>query len=340
MVGSGSLACCGADRGLGVGQQRRLVLLHRQYVVAAPCHNRFGHTAMAMQRIGRHHAAFELQKLDQLQCAGSFVVVRRLHVGQRHAGLRRPSGHHDRRHVALAAIVAAPQCFAVERDHSFRLFDLRAFRKGFHEALEGFLERSRIEHAEHAAERVVARRTMLEYQHPLPKIRLHPRKQRHVGATRCPTQRRHQGDEQNLRQIVQSIARARVRQFFEALRKSSHRPLHPNQELPSESISHGFATTYQISHAIPLPCRGRVGTHRAKRRCGTGWGEAADEHFTPPRRSFHERRPSPSRGGKNNYLCSLTPSITTVAAELDSGTLESRISRRTVPLIQMSRFSL
>jgi hypothetical protein len=30
--------------------------------------------------------------------------------------------------------------------YSFRLFDLRAFRKGLHEALEGLLERLRIEH--------------------------------------------------------------------------------------------------------------------------------------------------------------------------------------------------
>jgi hypothetical protein len=44
--------------------------------------------------------------------------------------------------------------------------------------------------------------------------------------------------------------------------------------------------------------------------------------------------------GTRGYLCNLTPSITTVAAELDSGWLESRISRRTVPLIQRSRFSL
>ncbi len=46
------------------------------------------------------------------------------------------------------------------------------------------------------------------------------------------------------------------------------------------------------------------------------------------------------RPGHGTYRCSLTPSITTVAAELEPGTLESRISRRTVPLIQTSRFSL
>jgi hypothetical protein len=95
------------DGGLGVGQQRRLVLLHGQHVISAPRHNRLGHTAMAMQRIGRHHAAFELQKFEQLQGASGLVVVRRKHIGQRHARLRRPGRHHDRRHVALAALVAA-----------------------------------------------------------------------------------------------------------------------------------------------------------------------------------------------------------------------------------------
>ena len=168
-----------------------------------------------MQRIGRHHAAFELQKFDQLQGAGGFVVVRCLHIGQRHAGLRRPGRHHHGRHVAFAAFVAAPQRLAVERDHPFRRLDLGAFGKGFHEALERLLERLRIEHAEHPTERVVARQAVLQHQHILPKIGLHPRKQRHVGATGRPAQRRHQGNEQDLRQIVQRIVRPRVGQVFE-----------------------------------------------------------------------------------------------------------------------------
>src|SRR5207249_10346876 len=87
-------------------------------------------------------------------------------------------------------------------------------------------------------------------------IRLHPRKQRHVGATRRSAQRRQQRDEQNLCQIVQRILRARVGQVCKALAKSSHRRLPPNQKPPSESTFPSLAMTYKSPHAIPLPQRG------------------------------------------------------------------------------------
>jgi hypothetical protein len=65
------------------------------------------------------------------------------------------------------------------------------------------------------------------------------------------------------------------------------------------------------------------------------------------RRSFKELRPKaayatlPTRGrDRKNQFCSLTPSITTVEAELASGTLELRMSRRSVPLSQKLRVIL
>src|SRR5439155_25290612 len=109
---------------------------------------------------------------------------------------------------------------------------------------------------EDTAECVVAWQAILEHQHILPKIRLHPRKQRHVGATRRSAQRRQQRDEQNLCQIVQRILRARVGQVCKALAKSSHRRLPPNQKPPSESTFPSLAMTYKSPHAIPLPVNG------------------------------------------------------------------------------------
>lgn len=61
---------CG-NRSPGVGQQSRLVLLHRQHVIAAPRHDLLGHLAMTVQCVGRHHAALELQKFEQLQGAAT-----------------------------------------------------------------------------------------------------------------------------------------------------------------------------------------------------------------------------------------------------------------------------
>ena len=163
----------GANGGFGVFQQRGLVLLGRQHIVAAPRHDRFGHRAMTMQSIGGDHAAFELQKLEQLQGAVDFVVVRRQDVGERHPRLRCPRRHHDRRHMALAAFVAAPQRLAVERNHPLRTLDLRALRKRDHEAPECCLEGLRIDHAKDPAEGVVAWQTILKHKHVLPEVGLH-----------------------------------------------------------------------------------------------------------------------------------------------------------------------
>src|SRR5712664_4267763 len=49
----GLLALCRRDRGLGIAQQARLVVLYRQDVISAPPHNGFRHPAMTMQRICR-----------------------------------------------------------------------------------------------------------------------------------------------------------------------------------------------------------------------------------------------------------------------------------------------
>jgi hypothetical protein len=156
-----------------------------------------------------------------------------------------------------------------------RPLDLRALRKSLHKALECLLERGGIEHAEHTAERIVARQPVLEHQQILPKIGLHPRKKRHVGATRRTAQGRHQGDEQNLRQIVQRIVRARVGQLRKTLRKSFHQRRPSNQEPPSESISAKSAITYKFPHAIPLPSSGRAWQFGKQRppAGGQSWGK-------------------------------------------------------------------
>jgi hypothetical protein len=51
-------------------------------------------------------------------------------------------------------------------------------------------------------------------------------------------------------------------------------------------------------------------------------------------------KPGNDEGCGQRQFCNLTPNITTVEAELDSGMLESRISRRRLPLTQRLRVSL
>src|SRR5207247_543478 len=156
------------------------------------------------------------------------------------------------------ALVAAPQRLAVERDHPLRPLDPRLLRKRSHKAPKCALEGLRIDHAEDATEGVVAWQTILEHQHVLPKVSFHPRKQRDVDTGRRTTQRCQQRQKPNPGQIVQRVVRPRVGQIRKTFRKSIHRWLPPNQESPSESISHAQAITYSSPHAIPLPLWGRV----------------------------------------------------------------------------------
>src|SRR5467141_4892941 len=150
----GLLALCRRDRGLGIAQQTRLVVLYRQDVISAAPHDSFRHPAMTMQRICRDDAALQLKKLEELQSAGRFVVSRRQHIDERHAGLCAPRRHHHWRHVTLAAFVGSSQRLAIE---SYHALDFGRRRKRLGEAPKNLFEAARIEDAKDTAEGVVAR---------------------------------------------------------------------------------------------------------------------------------------------------------------------------------------
>ena len=81
----------------GGSKQLALVFLERQHVVAAALEHRCGKGAMAMQRIGRNNAAFEVQQIQHLQGACSLVATRGLALSQAHPRLRRPDIDHVQR---------------------------------------------------------------------------------------------------------------------------------------------------------------------------------------------------------------------------------------------------
>ena len=211
-----ALARCRRNRGLRIKQQSMPVVLDRNRIIAALLDNRGRHRTVTMQCIGGDHTTLQGQQSNELQGNGCFVVALRQHVGQSHAGLRTPGRNHDRRHVAFAAVVGAPERLAVERDDA-----LHVLRKGLHELTEGAVESLRIEQAKDAAEGI--RHSMGQNQHRPQQCRLGFGEQCHVaarlGAAQCGQKR----DEQNLRQIVQRIARPRVGKLGKTLRKSLHR---------------------------------------------------------------------------------------------------------------------
>jgi len=76
----------GRNGGFGIAQKRGLIAFDRQGIISTTRKDRFGEAAMAVQRIGRHHTAFQVQHLEQQQGGLGFVSPCCLGTCQHHAG--------------------------------------------------------------------------------------------------------------------------------------------------------------------------------------------------------------------------------------------------------------
>jgi hypothetical protein len=137
---------------------------------------------MTVQRIRRDDAAVQLKKLDEMQSAGRFVVSRRQHIGERHAGHGAPRRHHHWRHVTLATFVGSPQCLAIESYHSL---DFGRCRERLGKAPKDLLEAVRIEDAKDTAEGVVTRYPVLQHQNCAQQYEMLRRVTKTAAATTC-----------------------------------------------------------------------------------------------------------------------------------------------------------
>ena len=245
----GLLAFCRRDGGLGIAQQARLVVLHRQDVISAALDDGIGHPAMTMQRIRGDDAALQLKKLDELQSAGRFVVSRCQHIGKRHAGHCAPRRHHHWRHVTLAALVGSSQRLAIESDHAL---DFGRRRKRLGKAPKHLFEAVRIEDAKDTAEGIVARYPVLQRQNRAQQRFFRPPKQRDVATGRGTAQRGQQRDEKHLGQIVLRLVLPRIDQRRKAFCKTVQKGLRSNQETLSESKFPSRAIAWSLERAIPL----------------------------------------------------------------------------------------
>jgi hypothetical protein len=206
-----------------------------------------------MQRVRRDDAALQLKELDEMQSAGRFVVSRRQHIGERHAGHRAPRRHHHWRHVTLAAFIGSSQSLAVE---SYHALDFGRRRKRLGKAPKHLFEAVRIEDAKDTAEGVVARNPVLQHQNRAQQRFFSPPEQCNVTTGRSTAQRSQQRNEQHLGQIVLGLLLPRIDQFREAFCKAVQNSLLSNQETLSESNFPSRAIAWPFGHAIPLPSRG------------------------------------------------------------------------------------
>lgn len=116
-------------------------------------------------------------------------------------------------------VEGAPEALAVHRHHPGP-----GGGEVRHEALEGGMERRRVQKPEDAAERVVARRAALQRQKLSQHLLLRLREVRHVHAALRPAQARAQRHKQNLLKIVpKPVAPPRILHPLESQPKPVHR---------------------------------------------------------------------------------------------------------------------
>ncbi len=133
--------------------------------------------------------AFSCNSPISCSAAAASLPLGRQPARQRHAGLRRPGGHHDPRHMSLAALVGPPQRFAVDRYHTSSVWRPRRRGKGRGKAAERRFEGRRIEQAENARKRVVARHPVRQRQHRASATPPWPRQTRPSPSNSCAPHR-------------------------------------------------------------------------------------------------------------------------------------------------------
>jgi hypothetical protein len=239
----------------GGSEQRALIFLERQDVLATPLEHRRSEGAMAMQRIGGDGAVLEGEQGKHFQATCHLVAA---------GGLARSQGHSrfgcediDQLHWsgAASAFVRSPQSFAVDRDDASQPME---FRKCRHEASERCLEAPWIEHSKHPTEGVVTGDPMFQPQELPQQSFLRLAELLHVAGTFRSTEHRSQGNEQNFHQRVTGIGSSWIGQPSENLLEFPHATPLSIGESPSESIRKADATSSSNSYAIPLPSRGQA----------------------------------------------------------------------------------
>ena len=246
--------------------QRTAVALDDQGIIAAAGPDRGGHAPGPVQGVGGDGGTEEVEHSNHLQGGRDLAAAGRPALGQHQALVRRPGRDQVQRRRPGARLAGAGEGLAVDRHD--RAGEPRAARQalgeGGREAAERHLERHRVEKAEDAAERVVARDPVRQGQKLPQKGLLGAAEQRHVAAGLGPAQGRREGDDQDLRQIVTCVAGPRVRHARKRLPQALHgRPPGANLE-PYRIAKPNPTATPNLKCDSPAAC-GERPTRRAER---------------------------------------------------------------------------
>jgi hypothetical protein len=165
---------------------------------------------------------------------------------------------------ALAATVGAAQSLAVDSD---RLVPPETPVERLGEFAQGRFEGVRLQSSKDRAEGVVARDTVRKVQYLPQQGFLGMAKLLHLRAVLRATQRRCQGDEDNVQNMVLRVARSGIFDLREHAFELAHRCLPPWR---ADTLRIHFSTSCNSSifpYAIPLPAG--VGAARARIACTT-----------------------------------------------------------------------
>src|SRR4051812_501538 len=208
-----------------------LVALEGQDVVAVLIDDPPGDVTLTIEGVDGHDRSLQRQHLQQPGHGGDFIGFR---VGgdlrQDEALVTAPGGDHMQRRFAAGRVERATQDLTVDSNDT-----LGGFGKPRHEALEAGAELVGIEQAKDPAERVVARRAMLQGQKTAQERFLVLGELGHVHRALPATQHRAQRNHQDFQQIMPTgIAGARIFQPF----KAGDEPVHVS------------SSTYRIQNAV------------------------------------------------------------------------------------------
>ncbi len=206
-------------------------------VVGLSADQRRGRVGPAVQRIGRHDAALQVEALEKIERGGDLVAAFRPPGSDRQPGFGVPDADHHGRHERAALVVASPERLAVDGDHAARpLRQAEALAQGRKESGEGPLQLLRVDEPEDTAEGVVARAAVPERHNLLQLLFPAFDELGNLDTALGPAQRCRKRQKQKFGQVVPRIDLARITNLSKDRQDNRHQALRSNRKAFQESI--------------------------------------------------------------------------------------------------------
>src|SRR5712664_460171 len=219
-----------------------------------------------MNRVGCHDAVFERYAFEQFDCGLGLTAFAGFGLSEGHAHGHAPHRHHHGRHVSAALLVGTFEALAVDCQDGLANIGTERLAKCLHETGKRILQRDRIEHAQHPAERVMAGNAVPEFKDCPKKISLLDTELRYLDARFRAAKHSRKSDEQYLAQVMACIDIARIRYRLKYNEEIAHPSAPKNYQdirknpylnesqglLYSDAIPLGFT---RVGH---LKCRSRI----------------------------------------------------------------------------------